>query len=256
MKRILKQIEQKKEYFIVFFSILILVNFIYAIKGLYPYGKMTIINGDMGQGYVPFYYYLHDLLHGKADFMMNYNIGYGQDMYDVTAIYGFLSPVSWLIGLTNRSNIPNFMNTLFMIRLCLIGLSSFWVLKRLFKHCDFFYLYIFSILYAFSGYILGYYTNFVWLDNVILFPLLFYFLIQILTGKKGIWYMVLLAISWSLSFYISFMESLFILFFSFLYLHFYVDKKDRKKVIMNLVIHTIFALLISMMFWLPVIIQV
>lgn len=256
MKTILKKLYSKKEYFIIILIIFLLTNFIYAVKGLYPYGKMTIINGDMGQAYVPFYYYLHDLLHGKADFMMNYNIGYGQDMYDITAIYGFLSPISWFVALTSRDNIPNFMNILFMIRLCLLGLSSFWVFKRLFKNCDVFYLYVFSVLYAFSGYVLGYYTNFVWLDNVILFPLLFYFLIELLNGKKGILYMIILALSWSLSFYISFMESLFVLFFSFLYLYFYVEKQNRKKVILNLVVHTIFALLISMMFWFPVVMQV
>ena len=256
MKKVVKKIASKKEYLFISFIIFILINFIFAIKGVYPYGKITISNGDMGQAYVPLYYYLHDLIHGKASFMMNYNIGYGQDMYDITAIYGFLSPISWLVGLTKRANIPNFLSYLFMIRVILLGLSSFWVLKRIFKKCPLFYLYLFSILYAFSGYILGYYTNFVWLDNIILFPLLFYTLLNILNGKKGTWYMILLALSISLSFYISFMEGIFILFFSCLYLHFYIEKKDQKKIILNLVLHTLWAILISMMFWLPVIMEV
>ena len=68
--------------------------------------------------------------------------------------------------------------------------------------------------------------------------------------------MIFMAISLSLSFYISYMEILFVLFYSFCYIHFYVPKKNRKKIVLNLAIHMIFSLLISMVFWFPAVMQV
>jgi len=98
-----------------------------------------------------------------------------------------------------------------------------------------------------------YHTNFVWLDNIILFPLLVLFLKKLLDGGNLIPYTIVLTYSLSLSFYISFMEILFIIFFSFLYIHYFIEKTKKKNVVLNLSIGTMFALLISAVFYIPII---
>src|SRR5574344_1625586 len=74
-------------------SILLIV---YLIKGIYPFGTNSIVQGDFGQGYVPSYYYLWDVIHDGAGLFWNFNLSTGSNMYGAFVLNALFSPLTWL----------------------------------------------------------------------------------------------------------------------------------------------------------------
>ena len=231
--------------------VLLLLFIIFIINGVYPFGKNTIINGDFGKAYLPIYYYMYDFFKGKVSLFMNYKIGLGSDMYDLISVYGVLSPLSWLLIFTSRSNIPNFLSYLLIIKLCLMSVTSFFFFDKIYKKVNFSWKVFFSVLYSLSSWVIVYHTNFVWLDNVILFPILLYGLKRIIDNGDYKLYTFILFLSTIYSFYITYMELLFILFLSFGYVRFFCDKEERNKFLSKLSLGTILALGLSFGFVFP-----
>ena len=231
--------------------VLLLLFVIFIINDVYPFGQNTIINGDFGKAYLPVYYYMYDFFQGKVSIFMNYKIGLGSDMYDLISVYGILSPLSWLLILTSRSNIPYFLSYLLIIKLCLMSITSFFLFDKIYKKVHFSWKVFFSVLYALSSWVIVYHTNFVWLDNVILFPILLYVLKKISDNGDYKLYVFILFLSTIYSFYITYMELLFVLFLSFGYVHFLCDKKEGNKFLLNLSLGTILALGLSFGFVFP-----
>ena len=185
--------------------VLLLLFVVFIINDVYPFGKNTIINGDFGKAYLPVYYYMYDFFQGKVSIFMNYKIGLGSDMYDLISVYGVLSPLSWLLILTSRSNIPYFLSYLLIIKLCLMSVTSFFLFDKIYKKVCFSWKVFFSVLYALSSWVIVYHTNFVWLDNVILFPILLYGLKKISDNGDYKLYVFILFLSTIYSFYITYM---------------------------------------------------
>ena len=248
-------IKNNYKYFISPLIVLILLIIVFILNQVYPFGSSTISNGDMGKAYTPIYYYMWDVFHGNANFFINFKVGMGTNMYDLTSIYGIFSPFSWIISLTERSNIPNFMSYLLIMKVCCISITSFILFDKCYKNLDLFWKIFFSVIYALSGWVIVYHTNFVWLDNVILFPLLILGMKKIVVKGDYRLYSVILFLSLSLSYYISYMEILFVIFAFFGYLVFLGNKDDRKKIIFNLGMGTMFSMGGSLVFWGPVVAQ-
>ena len=234
----------------------IILLIVFIIKDLYPFGSETISNADMGQAYLPAYYNLWDLFHGNTDLFFNFNIGAGSNIYDLGSIYGFFDPTNWLIALTSRNNIPNFINYLLIIKISLISLSSCYVFKRLFNKVSNYFIITFSILYAFSSYVIAYHTNIPWLSITMLFPLLILGLKNIFDNKSSLLYIITLFLTLIFSIYLSYMILLFILFSTGLYLYIFIDKKKRKKYIFKIGISTLISLGLSAFATVPVLYQI
>ena len=236
---------------------LIVLLIIFGIRNLYPFGSQTVSNADGGQAFLPAYYNLWDILHGKMGIFFNFNVGSGTNIYDFTTIYSFLSPLNWIIALTSRNNVVNFINYVLIIKLLFIALTSSILFKKIFKNVSDNTIVLFSFLYALSGYTIVYCTNFSWLDSVGLFPLIIYSLINIIEGKGIKLYVITLTLSLLFSFYISYMSILFIVFSMGIYL--FLNRKDKKldinKIIFELGIGTILSLGISAFATIPVIYQ-
>ena len=200
----------KSVYFKSIIITLLTLLVIFCIRGLYPFGNETVSNADGGQAFLPAYYNLWDILHGKMGIFFNLNVGAGTNIYDFTTIYSFLSPLNWIVALSSRNNVVYFMNYVLIIKLLFIALTSSILFKKLFKNVSDNTIALFSLLYALSGYTIVYCTNYSWLDAVGLFPLIIYGLFNIIE-KKGIrLYVITLTLSLLFSFYISYMTILFI----------------------------------------------
>ena len=78
---------------------------IYAVKGIYPFGRMTIAHADMGQSYETFYHLLWDILRGGKSLLYSYTLGSGSNVFGGVLLDGFASPLAWLIILFKRKNI-------------------------------------------------------------------------------------------------------------------------------------------------------
>ena len=223
---------------------IILLLIIYYINDLYPFQDNSIVQVDADYQYIPVLYKIYDLLHGKGNLLYS-DIGLGNSIYTSLIIQGSLfSPINLLLYFTKRSNINNYFNIIVMIKMALISLTSYIYFKYKYKTNEF-YLILFSIIYTFSGWVILNYFNIMWLDSVILFPLIMLYLDKLLKENKYYGYIITLSLSCIISYYISTYILMFIFIYSFLYIFIILKKEERKKTILLLGITTLISLLIS-----------
>ncbi|MBQ2872773.1 MAG: YfhO family protein [Bacilli bacterium] len=232
----------------------IILFILFWIQGLYPFADKSIIQVDADYQFVPVLYRIYDFLHGTGNIIYD-DIGFGNNIYISMIIQGSIfSPLTLLLYFTSRENIVNYYNIIIIIKLCLLSLTTYIYINRTFK-VNQFYKYSFSVLYTFSGWIILNYFNIMWLDSVILFPLIVLYLDNLLNNGKYLGYIITLSLSLIISYYISYFILIFILFYSFIYIILKLDSKKVKKTIFRLGISTITSILVSSFSLLPAIYQ-
>ncbi|MEI6132328.1 MAG: YfhO family protein [Bacillota bacterium] len=228
---------------------------VYFLKGIYPFGGLTIIYSDMAQGYIPLCYHIYDVVHNGKSILWDPFLGVGSNMLGVENFSGMLSPISWLVAFSSREGIVYFSSFMLMIRMALMATAALVFINSVFKNTPNFWKIALSVMYAFSGYVLILYTNMMWLDVAILFPLLMLTLKNLLEKDKLIGYIVVLSLSLLASFYLSYMVLIFVFFGSGVMLWFYVDKTRRRKAVFSLGIGTVTSLLLTSIVTIPAYIQ-
>lgn len=232
----------------------IILSVIFYTNGLYPYGINSIVQVDADYQYIPVLYRIYNFLHGIGNIIYD-DIGLGNNIYISMVIQGSIfSPVNLLLYFTSRDNIINYFNIILIIKICLISLTIYIYIDNKFK-IDNFYKILGSLLYTFSGFILFNYFNIMWLDCVILFPLIIMYLDKLINDDKYSGYIITLGLSLIISYYISYFILIFIIFYTFIYINLYMDKSHSKKIIWRLGISTLISFLIASFSILPCIYQ-
>ena len=243
-----------KKYIIPVFIVIVILLLIYAIKGIYPFGNLTIANGDLGQSYMPSYYFMYDVLHGSKIIFYEYDLGMGSNIFGGIINGGLLNPLNYIIVLNSRENIPYMFSFVLIIKMVCIAISSYYLFNKLFKNNNF-YNTIFSVLYAFSGYSLMYNTNINWLDVVALFPLFILAIKHMFETNKIYWYVIILTLILLMSYNLAYMVLLFIIFIVPIYIIVVLDKEERYKATFNLMLGTLLAGMLSAFAVLPALMQ-
>ena len=248
-------IKKKIEKFLPSFICFIILGIIYYFNNLYPFGIKSLVQVDADYIYIPTLYKIWDFLHYGGSLFYD-NIGFGNSIYGSLIIQGSLySPLNLLLYFVDRNSIVNFFGIFIIIKICLISLTCYIFINYKYKNINYFYKVLFSVLYAFSGFVIFNYFNEIWLDIVILFPILVLYLDKLLVDDKELGYIVILSLSLIITFYFTYFVIIFILFYTFIYIYLY--KKDNiKETIFKLGKSTVIALLISSFSSIPLIYQI
>ena len=234
--------------------ILLIIMFIYYYNGLYPFYNNGITQVDTDTIYLPTLYKIWDILHHGGNIFYS-DIGLGNSIYASLINQGSLfSPLNLLLYFTGRDNLIYFFNIFIMIKICLIGLTCYIYIDNRYNNINYYYKVLFSVLYSFNGFILFNYFNHIWLDLVILFPIIILYLDKLLDDKSQVGYIITLSLSLIISCYFSFFIIVFIFLYSFV--NVIIDNKDnKKKIIFKLGLSTIMAFLISSFSTIPFLYQ-
>ena len=234
----------KKKKLYIFLSFLI--PFISFSIIFYCFGLLThktILSGDMQVQYYPLFNYLKDIFNNDASLFYSFNKGLGGPMFG-TFFYYLSSPLNMLFLLIEKTQIINFVPFLVILKLSLSGLTMYIYMRYKFKKENISLL-VFSLCYAFMGYNLNYFINIMWLDVVIMTPLVLLGIEKILENKSPLLYIITLFISIFSNYYLSYMLCLFsVLYFIYQLLLKYKLKED-KKLIKKLTIKFILSSLLT-----------
>ena len=246
--------KNKLKYIIPSLITFVILGIIYYFNGLYPFGDNPLVQVDADYLYIPALYKVYDFLHGTGNLFYT-DIGFGNSLYASLIIQRSLfSPLNLLLFFVKRDNIVNLYGLFIMIKLCLVTLTCYIYIDKTHK-VNYFYKVLFSILYTFNGFVILNYFNEIWLDIVILFPLLVLYLKRLLEKEDCLGYIIILSLCFIITFYFSYFIVLFILLYSFIYLNLY-KKKKVKETIFKLGISTFIAFLISGFSSLPLMYQI
>ncbi len=213
-----------------FFVPALILLILFIIRGIYPFGDRSFLFSDMYHQYMPFLSeFVHKIKAGEG-LSYSYHVGIGSNFLALY-VYYVASPFNWLVFLLPESLIMEFMSYLVILRTGLMGLTFSIYLRKTFDKADPAVI-LFSSCYALSGYLAAYNWNVMWLDCLILLPLILLGVERLVREGKWVLYTVTLGLCILTNYYISIMICIFlVLYFGMLLIteyHTMTDGKDRK----------------------------
>ncbi len=160
----------------------------FSLCGVYPFGDTSVMLYDMPLQYVDYFGWFSQVLRGEADLFYCNAAGMGGGTFALFTYY-LSSPFNLLAAFWQPEDMPQLFSWLYLLKIpasaitCLLFLRSRFLApnaesasqareqiatEALWKHLLVIAL---AIAYALSGYVLGYASNIMWLDGVIMAPL-------------------------------------------------------------------------------------
>lgn len=213
---ILKYFSRLSSYFIAFFLPFLLLGGVLIVWRVYPFGPRSILMADEYTQYVQFYNHFYDVFRGgHGSLFYTWEEGMGLNFWATFAYY-LSSPISFVVLLFKRGNLPEAIILLVLIKIGLSGLMMNIYFSKLFRLNKLTNL-MFSTMYALISFSIGYFFNIMWLDSVYMLPLVLLG-VEYLFNKKPILLAVSLILLFISNFYMAYIVGL----FTFLYFIFRV----------------------------------
>ncbi len=232
-----------KDYFIVGgISVGILV-ILFLILRIYPFGKNTVLTGDLYTQISALFYHLWDTILESGSLLVDYTSGGGENFFGIFSYY-LASPINFIILFFKRNDIYLAISLIVMVKFVLSAITCLYSLKYLFKKDNKMFIPL-ALLYAFSGYSLINYQITAWMDVVYMFPLIVVGLKKLIDEDKPYMYGITLFLAICFSFYLSYMMLIFIFLIAFIYIKCNVSKEKQKKVMLSLGIFTILPMIMT-----------
>lgn len=221
---------------------LVIMVAIYVIRGIWPFGDVCYLRSDMYHQYCPFFSELWEKIRTGGSLEYSWDIGLGSNFM---AIYGYYlsSPTNWFIALFPQKYMIEIMNVIILLKL---AASSFTCTYYLCKHNNKIHISvaIFGLFYALSGYIAAFSWNIMWLDCILLFPLVILGLERLVKQGKGLLYVITLGFSILSNYYISIMVCIScVIYFFIIIISMPVpkDKSDYAKATLRFALYSLMA---------------
>lgn len=234
-----------------FFIPVAIMILIFVQRQIFPFGDNSFLRTDMYHQYAPFFSeFQYKLKHGQS-LLYSWDIGMGVNFSALYAYY-LASPLNWLIVLCPKSLVIEFMTYMIVVKIGLSGLAMTYYLQKHSKK-EGMGTAFFGIGYALSGYMAAYSWNIMWLDCIILLPLIALGLERLVNKKKGLMYAICLGLSITSNYYISIMICMFLIFYfvALLVMRGVTSKKDFFIAVLQFGFFSLLAGGISAMVLLP-----
>lgn len=205
--------------FILFSGLLaaVCISIIYIIYKVFPFGDSTVMRMDLYHQYGPLFAELYDRVVHHQSFIYSWTSGGGSSF--LGNYFNYLSsPLSVIIFFFDKENISFAISFLVSVK-CIFSACTFtyYLKKSQLKHS--YMTAVFGVFYAFSAYFLAYYWNVMWLDGMILLPLIALGIENIINKGSGKLYILSLVLLFVSSYYMGFMCCIFaVLYFIAYYL--------------------------------------
>lgn len=229
---------EKSPFLISFFVPVLIMIGIFIQRRIFPFGDNSFLRTDMYHQYAPFMNeFMEKIKHGGS-LSYSWNIGMGSNFLALYAYY-LASPTNWLALLVPQNFVIEFMTYLIVLKIGLSGLSFCCYLSRHFKTKDP-GISFFAIFYALSAYMAAYSWNVMWLDCLVLAPLVILGLEQLVKEDKCLLYCLTLALSILSNYYISIMMCIFMVLY---FIALLVMEADRRRFLKRCINFGIYSLL-------------
>ena len=176
---------------------------LYYLRDIFPFGNDCYLRSDMYHQYAPFYSELWHKLRTGDTLLYSWDIGMGVNFTSLFAYY-LASPINWLIALLPQKYMIEIMNMLIVMKLCASSVTFSYYISKHFhtKKCT---IALFGMFYALSAYSAAYSWNIMWLDCIVLIPLIMLGLEKLVDENKCYLYCISLGLCIFTNYYISIM---------------------------------------------------
>jgi len=221
----------------------VIISLAYFGIEIYPGGPNTILTMDMGAQYMPFFASLRYI--GKSDnswlFSMAGALGNNFSGY---AYYGIYSPLTWITVLFPLEQLPN---VIYFITIAKIGLCGttfcFYLWEAYSEKRHYVSILLLSCCYALMAYNIGYALNLMWIDGVIMLPLILVGIERVLKNEKATLFILSVLFSIGLNYYITFMSGVFAT--GYLFVRLTEERKWNFRILMRFSVSALSAIGLS-----------
>lgn len=210
---------------------------LFIVNGIYPFGDRSFLSGDLYHQYMPFFSELLRKAAGGESLDFSFHVGIGSNFLALF-VYYLASPFHLLALPIRGEHLVEFLGYIAVFKTGLCGLTAGIYLQKRFETKDRAVL-LFSMFYAFSGFMAAYNYNIMWLDCIWLAPLILLGLERLVKeGKCGL-YCLTLAFSIFTNYYLSIMICIFLVLYFLVLLA--LEKKRRLRSIGYFVLFSLLA---------------
>ncbi len=218
--------KEKRYYMITAMITMILIVFLYT--QIDTFGK-TMFTSDSYSQYVALFSKLKSIFSSSSSFFYSFQGGLG-DGFLGTFFYYLCSPFNLLVFFFEDMN--HCFLAITLLKFITASLTAFYFFRYHFKEEKSIYAIMFSILYVFISFNILHFIHIMWLDAVLMLPLLLVGIDKFIKKKKVLPYVLPLIYTIVTNYYFGYMTCI----FSFLYFNYHIllansIKKEWKKII-------------------------
>ncbi len=204
-----KMKSKRKTLFLSFLVPLLLVTGYFIYRHFAPFGSSSVLTVDMDQQYVDFFaHFRTTLLHNPGGFLYSFSKALGGDMLGTWSYY-LMSPFNLIVLLFPLAKLPSAIGVITILKYGFAGLTSGYFFVKSRKATGWTVI-AFATSYALIGWMVANQLNTIWVDGVILLPLIFLGLTQLLQGGSSKCYIFSLAAMLIINYYIAWMIAIFV----------------------------------------------
>lgn len=188
----------------------------FILRGVYPFGEGSVLVLDLNGQYVYFFEALRKTLHGDGDLLYSWARSLGGEFTGIYAYY-LASPLSYLVFFFSESHITEALLLIHLLKCGIAGCTMSYYLKKTQPQIRDLWIVLFSTMYALSGYVIAFGHNTMWMDALMLLPLVILGVEKIVKYQKPALFIVTLTLTLLSTFYIGYMVCIFVLIYFFYY---------------------------------------
>lgn len=186
---------------------LIIISIIFACTGLVPFGSNNFLSSDLGTQYLTFLTELRRQIVSGNLHLYLFSQSLGDNFFPVMSYY-LLSPFNLLLVFFSARNIPIAADILIMIKISTMGVTMAFFLKEYFQERSAAN-WIFTIAYSFCGFVASYFYDLMWLDALIMLPLVAVGVMRVIKHHQYVLYYFSILFSIIFNYYLGYMLCIF-----------------------------------------------
>lgn len=209
---ITKSKKQTLRYFILWGLVVVIYVLVLILQKAYPFGSRSFLTYDAYTQYKNMFHMLFTWLSGEQQGTFLWNMGMGIDAYQ-EALYYCLSPFNVMVLAMGEKRLELSIVILIIVKSACIPVTALYFFRHTNKNrtdngypawLTSFIQITCSLAYGLCGYVLAYGHNIMWLDGLIMLPLIAVSIERLSSGKRTWQYVALLAITIVCNFYFAF----------------------------------------------------
>ncbi len=150
----------------------IFMIFVMVIGRVAPFGERSFTIVDSLHQYLPFFSDYQDKLKNEGNMFYTWDIGLGVNFMSLFMYY-LASPINLIIIFFNRMGLPAAMSIIATLKITITAMTfGYYLSRRRNRVSNNYYITAFAVAFALSNYVVGYYWNIMWMDCIMVFPLI------------------------------------------------------------------------------------
>ena len=187
----------------------------YITLNIYPFGDHTVLIIDMHHQYVAFFALLRERLLGGGSWLYSDNIGLGSGFLPLFAYY-IASPFNLLTLIFPRTMLTEAIALITILKITTAGVTFAIFARHMLRRNDFSVV-VCGIGYSLMAFLLCHSWNIMWLDPILLLPIVVLGLEKLLRTGKPALYCIALAAALITNYYIGYMVCIFLVLYYFVH---------------------------------------